>query len=190
MTSFYTNEELQDLGLQSYGQNVLISKKVSIYKPEKIKIGNNVRIDDFCILSGSISIANHIHIAAGCYLFAGNIGIEIENFSCLSSRVSIYAISDDYSGNFMTNSVIYEKYKNIIAKKVIIKKHSIIGTGSTILPGVIIEEGTSVGAMSLLTKTTLPWYIYIGIPAKPFKKREKKLLDMEKNFLDEYNKKS
>ena len=30
-TSFYTEEELKALGLKSYGHNVLISRKVSIY---------------------------------------------------------------------------------------------------------------------------------------------------------------
>ena len=43
---------------------MLISKKVSIYSPQKISIGNNVRIDDFCILSGNITLGNYCRIAA------------------------------------------------------------------------------------------------------------------------------
>ena len=53
-TSFYSREELLDLGLKSVGENVRISRKVSIYGAEQISIGDNVRIDDFCILSGII----------------------------------------------------------------------------------------------------------------------------------------
>lgn len=44
--------------------------------------------------------------------------------------------------------------------------------------------------MSLINKTTLPWYIYFGIPAKPQKKRIKDLLNIEIDFLKEYKIKS
>ena len=186
MNSFYTEQELKNLGLKNYGKNVLISRKISIYGSEQISIGNNVRIDDFCVLSGKISLGNHVHLSAGDYLFAGNVGIEMKDFSSLSSRVCVYAVSDDYSGKSMTNPVIYDKYKNIISKKIVIEKYSIVGTGSTILPGVVLSEGTSVGSMSLVNKTTLPWHIYVGIPAKPLKERSKNLLNLEKEFLKEY----
>ena len=46
-TSFYSESELKRLGFKSVGKNVLLSRKSSIYLPEKITIGNNVRIDDF-----------------------------------------------------------------------------------------------------------------------------------------------
>ena len=54
MNSFYTENELKQIGFKRIGENVLISRKASIYQPELIEIGNNVRIDDFCILSGNI----------------------------------------------------------------------------------------------------------------------------------------
>ena len=56
MNSFYTVEELGKIGFKKLGKNVLISKKSSIYTPENISIGDNVRIDDFTILSGTIEI--------------------------------------------------------------------------------------------------------------------------------------
>ena len=49
--SFLNDEQLKDLGLKSYGKNVIISDKASLYNAKNISIGNNVRIDDFCILS-------------------------------------------------------------------------------------------------------------------------------------------
>jgi len=54
MNSFYTEDELKEIGLKSYGHNVLISRKANLYSVSEISIGNNVRIDDFCILSGKI----------------------------------------------------------------------------------------------------------------------------------------
>ena len=72
MTSFYSEEELAQLGLKSYGSNVLISRFASIYSPQNISIGNNVGIDDFCIRSGNISIGNCCHISAYCSLLGTN----------------------------------------------------------------------------------------------------------------------
>ncbi|MGC9772316.1 galactoside O-acetyltransferase [Fervidobacterium changbaicum] len=182
-TSFYTREELEEIGFAKLGQNVLISRKASIYSPELMEIGDNVRIDDFCIISGKIRLGNYIHIASGCYLFAGEYGIEMENFSGLSSRVTIYAVTDDYSGKYLTNPTVPEEYRNVIGGKVHIGKHVIIGTGSTVLPGVEIGEGAAIGAMSLVTKSIQPWKIAVGIPAKEIRERSRDLLELEQQFL-------
>lgn len=187
-TSFYSMEELREIGFKKIGKEVFISRKASIYGPENIELGDYVRIDDFCILSGKIKLGSFIHIAAGCFLFGGSEGIEIEDFSTLSSRVAVYALTDDFSGNFLTNPMIPEEFRNVIKGKVHIGKHVIIGTGSTILPGVTINEGAAVGAMSLV-KTDVPeWKIVAGIPAKIIKQREKKLIKLEKMFLEKLKK--
>lgn len=184
MNSFYTATELKSLGLNKCGTNVLISKKVSIYGASNISIADNVRIDDFCILSGNIFIGNYVHIAAYCGLFGGEAGIIMDDFSGLSSRGVIYAASDDYSGEFLTNPTVKDEYKNIVNKHVRIGKHVVIGTNSTILPGVTIGDGTSIGACSLVTKDCDDWGIYVGIPVKRIKERSRKLLELEKNFLN------
>ena len=99
-TSFYTEQELSQLGLKSYGENVRISRYAQIYSPEKISIGDNVRIDDFCILSGNIAIGSYIHIAAYCALYGADEGIVMEDYTGLSARATIYAAIDDFSGKY------------------------------------------------------------------------------------------
>jgi len=183
MDSFYSEQELEKLGFYKIGENVKISRFARFYGKEGISIGNNVRIDDFCILSGSITIHNHIHIAAGCYLYGGVIGIEICDFANLSSRIAIYAKSDDYSGSFMTNPMLPEEFTNIIQEKVVVKKHVIIGTSTVILPGVVIGEGVAVGSLSLVNKSLPAWKICAGIPAAPIKDRKKDLLSLEEVFI-------
>ncbi|MGL5278334.1 MAG: acyltransferase [Cetobacterium sp.] len=182
--AFYTREELKKIGFKSLGENVLISDKCSIYLPEKIEIGSNVRIDDFCILSGDIKIGNYVHIAAYSALFGGA-GIEMEDFSGISSRVTLYSVSDDYSGEFLTNPTVPSKFKKVEEGKVILKKHSLVGASTVVLPGVILGEGTSIGANSLVTKSTEEWSIYFGNPVKRLKARKKDLLELEKQLLEE-----
>lgn len=182
MSSFLYTDELSELGLASFGDNVLISRKASIYGAKNISIGNNVRIDDFCILSGKISIGNYIHIAAYTALYGGDKGIVIHDFSNISSKTTIYSLSDDYSGETMTNPMIPDKYKNVVSKRVVIERHVIIGASCVVLPGVVLKEGSSFGAMSLINKSSEPWSINAGIPFKKIKNRSKELLELEKEF--------
>ncbi len=182
MTSYYTEQELKTLGLKSYGSNVKISRKASIYGAEGIAIGSNVRIDDFSILSGNIEIGSFVHIAAYAALFAGSAGIEMMDYSGLSSRVVVYAESDDYGGDYLTNPTVDIEYTHTIKGKVTIKKHAIIGTSSVILPGVTIGEGVAVGSMSLINKSLDDWTVCFGIPCKSVKNRHKYLLTLEERM--------
>ena len=182
MTSFYTDEELKQLGLCSFGKNVKISRKASIYGANRVSIGDNVRIDDFCILSGYIELGNYIHIAAYTALYGGDQGIYISDFSNLSSRVSVYSVSDDYSGETMTNPMVPDEYKNVLSKAVHIVKHTIIGSTSVVLPGVNIAEGSSFGSFSFINRDSEPWSINVGIPFKKIKSRSKELLKFEEKL--------
>lgn len=186
-TSFYNRKELKLIGLKMVGEGVLISRNAKFYGPETISVGNNVRIDDFCILSGTITIGSYIHISASTILSAGQAGIEIGDFANISQRVNIFANSDDYSGQTMTNPMISRKFRKLDQAKVTIKRHSIIGCGTVVMPGVTIEEGTAIGAMCFVVRSTKPWTVYAGIPAKAIKSRSQGLLKLEKEFLAEKN---
>jgi galactoside O-acetyltransferase len=182
---FLSKEELHKIGFKSLGDNVLISDKCSIYNAKNIEIGSNVRIDDFCILSageGGIKIGNHIHIA--CYASMIGAGeIILESFSQVSSRVVILSSSDDFSGNYLVGPTISSEFINVKSSPVRLLKHSVIGTGSTILPGVTIGEGAAVGAMSLVKDNVGEFEIVVGVPAKKVKDRSKKILEVESEYL-------
>ena len=137
-TSFYSDEELQQMGFAHVGHDVMISRKASIYGASNIWIGNHVRVDDFCVLSGKITFGNYIHVAVTTTLFGGTAGITFEDYTGISSHCAVYAASDDYSGDFMTNPTVPEKFTNVIEEPVVIKKYSNIGAGCIILPGVTI----------------------------------------------------
>lgn len=179
MNSFYTVLELKELGFKRLGKNVKISKKASIYGAENIEIGDNVRVDDFCILSGRIVLGNYIHIAAYSALYGGEEGITIDDYANLSSRVSVYSVSDDYSGGSMTNPTIPDEYKCVDSRPVYIKKHVIIGSTSVVLPGTILEEGSAFGSFSFINHNSELWSINAGIPFRKVGDRRKDLLKYE-----------
>jgi dTDP-4-amino-4,6-dideoxy-D-glucose acyltransferase len=182
---YLTSEQIVKLGFASIGDNVLLSDKASYYNCRNIWLGNNVRIDDFCVLSageGGIVIGNYIHVAVYCSIM-GNGKITMEDFSGLSARVSIYSSSDDYSGFAMTNPTVPSEFTNVQHADVIIGRHVIIGAGSVVLPGVNLEEGVAIGALSLVKKNCRSFGIYIGVPAKRISDRKHDLLEKEKDLL-------
>jgi len=182
MTSYYSPEELAALGLASWGEDVRISRYARLYGADQIRLGDHVRIDDFCLLSGRVTLGSYIHIAAGTMLFGGEAGITFDDYSTASSRCAIYALSDDYSGAYMTNPTVPEAYTGVYEAPVHIARHVIIGTGSTVLPGVTVGEGCAVGAMTLLNRSTEPWGLYYGVPARRQAERRRELLALCRQF--------
>ncbi len=179
--AFLTDIQLKELGLKKFGSNVLISDKASIYSPELISIGSNVRIDDFCILSGEITLGNYIHIGAYSALYA-KFGIIMEDFTGLSPRCTIFSANDDFSGEFLISPMVPNEYSNVAGGLIKISKFSQIGAGTIILPNVTIEQGVAVGAMSLVKKSLKEWGIYVGVPAKRIAERSKKCEKLADNI--------
>ena len=182
MNSFYSDEELARLGLKKFGKNVLISRKASIYGAENITVGDHVRIDDFCILSDKITLGSYIHISAYTALYGGDAGIILKDYSGISSRCAVYALSDDYSGAAMTNSAVPEEFRIVIKGPVVLERHVIVGSGSMIMPNVVIGEGAAVGSMSFVNKNLDAWGIYAGVPCKRLKERSMELLKKEEQL--------
>lgn len=181
--SFYTENELQEIGFLSVGKNVKVSNKCSIYRPQEIEIGDNSRIDDFCILSGSIKIGRNVHIAAFSNLSAGQCSITFEDFSGLAYGCHVFTGSDDYSGRTLTNPTVPLEFKGLKEAPIIIARHAIVGTNSIIFPGVTVAEGCAIAALTMVNKSTKPWGIYFGVPAKRIKERKQDLLKLEEEYL-------
>jgi acetyltransferase-like isoleucine patch superfamily enzyme len=181
--AFLSQTHLHAMGFRSLGRNIRISDKASIYNPEMISIGDHSRIDDFCVISGKITIGRNVDIAVFCNVAGGTEGVTLEDFSGLAYGCQIFSQSDDYSGAALTNRTVPEKYKNETKKAVHIGRHVIVGTNSLVFPGVTLAEGCSVGAMSMVTKSTEPWSIYSGIPARKIKNRKRDMLELEQDYL-------
>lgn len=183
--AYYSADELKAMGFKSLGENIKISTKASIYNRELIEIGDNSRIDDFCVISGRIVIGAFCHITPMCLVAGGGPGIYFADFVTLAYGVKVFAQSDDYSGLTLTNSLIPKKFKKEVLESVYLRKNVIIGANTIVFPGVDVAEGCSIGAMSLVSKCTQPWGIYVGSPARRVKERKKDMLVLEKAFLKE-----
>ncbi|MCD8323088.1 MAG: acyltransferase [Oscillospiraceae bacterium] len=187
LNPYYTNQELKELGFRALGRQVLISRTCRIYTADTISIGSHVLIDDFTILNGDITIGAHVHISSNCEFYAGESCISIGDFSGISSRCAFYATSDDFSGASLNNPTVPKAFRFEKNLPIALGKHVLIGTGCSVMPGVDIGEGCSFGSMTLINKSTEPWGIYMGIPARRVKEREKGLLEFEKKLTGKSN---
>jgi dTDP-4-amino-4,6-dideoxy-D-glucose acyltransferase len=183
--AYYTDEELKGLGLGACGSNVRLSTRAALHNANNIRIGDHVRIDDYCVLSagvGGIDIGNFVHVA----VFVSLIGagrIYLQDFCGLSARVSVYSSNDDYSGAHLTGPNVPGEFTDVTHAPVIIGRHAIIGAGSVILPGMTLEDGVAVGAMTLVNKPCRAFGIYLGTPARRVGDRKQTLLELERQFL-------
>lgn len=171
----YSSIELKESGLV-FGDNVIISSDVVLHNPKNIFIGNNVRIDTQCILIAGkhtkIIIGNNVHISAGCYFYGNSGNIILEDYTCTSARCILYTSNDDYTDGYATNSVVDDSIKKVTIGNIHIKKHSVVGCNSVILPNITLDHATSVGSHSLVKNSTNSYDIIAGSPAKFIKKRK------------------
>ncbi len=185
---YYADTELRGLGFKSIGRNVQIGQNCTIIGLRNISIGSNVRIDGYCSIiaaeEGWVNIGSFVHIGGYCLLSAGD-GIVMEDFSGLSQGVMLYSRTDDYSGRHLTNPTVPRRFTGITRGTVTLERHVIVGSGSVVLPGVTIGEGTAVGALSLVNKSLDAWGVFCGCPAKRIKDRSKQLLELESALLRE-----
>jgi acetyltransferase-like isoleucine patch superfamily enzyme len=180
----YNTEELRSLGI-TFGENVTVHKSVEFFNPEAIRLGSNVRIDCFCIISAreEVVLGNNVHLAAGAYI-SGTEGVEMGNFSGLSSRVNIFTSSDDYIEGYLTNPTVPSAYTKVKKGKVVLGEHVIVGCGSIIMPGVTLARGVSVGALSFVNRSAPEFSIVAGNPGRTVGKRNSDRLDqLESSFL-------
>jgi acetyltransferase-like isoleucine patch superfamily enzyme len=148
-TGYLGREELLELGFTAVGTNVRISRKSSFYGVEGA-IGSHVRIDDFCILKGHIEIGHHVHICGFCSI-SGVCGVvRLGDFSTLANRVSVYTGSDDYRADALSSSTVPEEYLETIKGDVILGRAALVGAHSVILPGTVMGDAASIGALCVI----------------------------------------
>lgn len=168
-----SREEIEKIGFKSVGKNVLISEHCSIYNAQNITIGDHVRIDDFCILSAGaegIEIRNHIHIA--CYVsLIGAEKITLEDYVQIAQRTTILSSTDDFTGGYLVGPCVDMNLRNVKSLPVLIKKYSVIGAGSIIMPGVTMNKNSATGAMTFVKKDIPPNELWVGNPAKLLTRR-------------------
>ena len=140
--SYLSQVELELLGFKKLGRGVRISKKASIYDAYLISLGDFVRVDDFCIISGNVTLGRSVSLAPYCLIAGGNKDEDLQNGGILilencvfAYGVKVFSRSDDY---------VNMDSKATFIGRVVINQNCIIGSNATIYPGSIIGQSCSI----------------------------------------------
>jgi len=171
---FLTNEELAGLGFAEIGENVLIHESVVLVGVEGLRLGANIRIDPFCVISaaGNVSIGCHVHIAAHV-LLSGAAGITIHDFAGISHGAKLLSASDHFSAGALTGPTVPADLRKVAEEPIEVGRHAIVGANAVVLPGTRIQDGATLGALSLARGTLEGWKVYAGAPARIVGDRDK-----------------
>lgn len=178
-----TKDQLQDLKLAELGTNVLIDDSVRVNGSSFISVGSDVRIDAFADLSagpGNLTIGNFVHLGHGVCVYAAG-GVDMADYSGMSTGVMAFSESDDYRGTSLTNPTVPEKFRQIHRGKISLGRHAVVGAGSVILPGVTLGLGSAAGALTLLKRDVSDFEIVSGNPQQAVGRRDgEKLAELER----------
>ena len=161
--------------LRLCGNDVFISEKVEIRRPQIVSIGNHTAIDTGFYITTKAEAGDYIHIGPYVNVIGGaDAQLILGNFITIGAGSKLLCGSDMLSGdNLVTTPGIPVEYTKVKREQIVVENFASIGVNVVIMPGVIIKEGSVIGAGSVVTKNTEPWTIYVGIPARPVKKRPK-----------------
>jgi acetyltransferase-like isoleucine patch superfamily enzyme len=173
--------------LGACGRNVVFGQNVVLRHPHKIRIGDNVVIDDNCLLDAKGDSNHGIRIGSGVFVGRNtivsckngdvdiadeaNIGFNCEIFS--ASRVTIgratlvaayaYLIGGDHDAADRSAGVLEQ---GRVSRGVAIGEGAWIGAGAAVLDGVTIGDRAVVGAGAVVRADVPAGATAVGVPAR------------------------
>ena len=120
------------------------------------QIRKNVNICSHCFIENDVKIGNNVTIKCGVQIWDG---IELEDNVMIGSNVT-----------FTNDMYPRSKNKDWTLLKTKVCKGATIGAGCVVLPGVTIGEGAFVGAGSVVTKDVPAGELWLGNPARFYRK--------------------
>lgn len=123
-----------------------------------------IKCDPTAVIYPGTKIFPGIQIDKGCFIsiecmLDTSAPIILEENVHLAGRVSILTATHDEGPDFC-------RAGRAVAKPVIIKRGSWIGSAAIINPGVTINAGCIIASGSVVTKDTAPNGVYAGVPAR------------------------
>jgi acetyltransferase-like isoleucine patch superfamily enzyme len=154
----------------SIGRGTIIEKGVTL----STQYGGRIIIGRNCILYRNSSLITHGNdIIMGDYSTVNPYTVIYGQGGChIGNGVRIAALSTIVPSNHIFSDIETPIFKQgLSCKGITIEDDVWIGSGVRILDGITISKGCVIGAGSVVTKSTEPFGVYIGIPAKLLKKR-------------------
>jgi len=175
------------LRLGRFGDDTLVEAGSRLQYPERIQLGNGVRVASQAVLRanteqttgirigdhstihesaliaanlGQVSIGKHSWIGPFCLIY-GNGEVSIGDNVLVAAHTSINTVSHHFD-----RCDIPMNDQGIYCDPVTIEDDAWIGMNAVILQGVKIGQGAIVGAGAVVTRDVPAWNIVMGVPAR------------------------
>jgi len=173
--------------LGTCGRSVVFGQNVALRHPHKIHVGDDVVIDDNCLIDAKGESNNGIRIGSGVFIGrnsilsckngdielanGANIGFNCEIFSASRVRIGArvlmaaysYVIGGDHDFSDASRPVLEQTRTSA---GVSIGDGAWIGAGAKILDGVTIGDGAIIGAGAVVREDVAARAVAVGIPAR------------------------
>jgi acetyltransferase-like isoleucine patch superfamily enzyme len=137
-------DELKEIGFSVVGRGNKISRNCSFYGVKGF-IGDNVRVDDFCIIKGHVELHDYCHVASYVMISGAHAQVIVGAFCGLAARTTIFTGSDDYGADTLGCPETPDIYCTRIKGPITFGVGAMIGAHSVVLPNVHVGDGASAG---------------------------------------------
>ena len=177
--------------LISVGDDVRIATGFYCQGSPRISLGSRVTMQPWCFLTGSgsvqvdddvdfgprtffstggeggvIRVGSHSHCAPGCVLYGGG-GLTIGEYCNIAAHVVLATVQHDPARHEVPMATAPSQ-----AGPITVERDVWIGANATIMMDTFVAEGCIVGANAALTRSTEPYGLYGGVPARRIRDRQ------------------
>ena len=159
------NEDIKSK-FKSCGDNVFIGHNVMFARPELVEIGNNVRIDPFTYVGGGLICGDNVQICTH-NIFVGRKTVILEGWNFVAYNCKLITASEDFTGKYGPVNDFWGSNK-VYDENIVFKKYAGVCSGTLVMPGVTLLEGTVFGANSFVGKNhkAKEYELWLGNPLK------------------------
>lgn len=190
---FFLRKKLYPRLFRKVGRGLIIGRNVTLRHPGRIDLGDNVTIDENCLLDArgagdaGVVLEDGVILNRGCMILAKNGPVKIGKRTTVGSNSAIVSLSGVdigeaalLAGNCYLSAGSYnvDNAPPIVMDAgaystgpISIGQGAWLGTGVIVLDGVSIGRGSVVGAAALVNKDVPDNAIAVGIPAKVVRDR-------------------
>ncbi len=153
--------------------NVFIDQNVFFAYPKAVELKEFCYIDkNVIIMSRTTKVGRRVHIAPRVFVSGGG-DFEIEDYACIATNSNIITSTEILKdGARCSGPMVSADQRSVFRSKVLIKKDAFVSANVTVLPGVVVAEGSVAGAGATIAKDTEPWGIYVGGKTQKLGERE------------------
>jgi acetyltransferase-like isoleucine patch superfamily enzyme len=179
--------------LGSVGKNVTFGHGVVLRHPGKVRLGDNVTVDDLVVLDAKGTRNRGIVVGSDVFLGRGtilsckdgditlgdhvNVGFQSEVFSGSSVTVGRYGLLAAYTylvggGHEFSDAAAPVLHQERRSRGIVLGDNVWLGTGAKVLDGVTVGRDVVVGAGAVVTEDLPDGVVAAGVPARVLRRRE------------------